>query len=210
MKHFQEVVVTGPIAAGKETLVKGLAKEFDAFASYESVEDNPYLSLFYNDPVTWAFRLQVWQITDLVRKTLYAQNHKRSVIETSFYSSAFVFPESLHRNLILTQDERDIVVMLGSIVNELIEPPDLIIRLKATPEVLKERVDLRGRSMELGNALPVTIEYLESLSEEQDRWAYSDNCPRCEVVTIDTTRMVPAAVLAEASWNVRHLGLFKD
>ena len=49
------IVLAGMIGAGKSTYTKFISRELNSQAFYESVDDNPLLEKFYDDPVRWAF-----------------------------------------------------------------------------------------------------------------------------------------------------------
>ena len=54
------VVVAGNIGSGKTTLTKKLSERLNWKPHYESVQDNPYLSDFYDNMSRWSFPLQVY------------------------------------------------------------------------------------------------------------------------------------------------------
>src|SRR5258705_537869 len=58
MAQKKYIVVEGPIGVGKTSLAKLLAAEFQARTVFETVEDNPFLSKFYQDGETYAFQNQ--------------------------------------------------------------------------------------------------------------------------------------------------------
>ena len=59
-KDFKYVAVAGNIGAGKSSLTSLLGKKFGWDTYYESVDDNPYLSDFYEDMRRWSFNLQIF------------------------------------------------------------------------------------------------------------------------------------------------------
>ena len=58
MHRFQSkyIAVEGAIGAGKTSLVLQLSKRYHARAILEVVEENPFLSSFYEDITDYAFR----------------------------------------------------------------------------------------------------------------------------------------------------------
>ena len=53
------VVVAGNIGCGKTTLTSNLSERLGWKPMFESVEDNPYLSDFYDNMSRWSFPLQI-------------------------------------------------------------------------------------------------------------------------------------------------------
>ena len=60
MKETRYIVVEGPIGVGKTTLARLLADEFTARTVLERVDENPFLSRFYEDPEKYAFPVQLF------------------------------------------------------------------------------------------------------------------------------------------------------
>ena len=54
------IVLSGTIGAGKTSLTEMLANHLDSKAFYESVDDNPILPLFYENPKKYGFLLQIY------------------------------------------------------------------------------------------------------------------------------------------------------
>ena len=59
IKSYQ-IAIAGNIGVGKTTMTEKLADVFQLSPIYESVDDNPYLSDFYNDMKRWSFNLQIF------------------------------------------------------------------------------------------------------------------------------------------------------
>jgi len=60
MKRPRYIVVEGPIGVGKTSLAKSLAAEFHARTVFEKVEENPFLTKFYEDRESYAFQAQIF------------------------------------------------------------------------------------------------------------------------------------------------------
>jgi deoxyadenosine/deoxycytidine kinase len=54
------IVLSGTIGAGKTSLTTMLAEHLGSEALYESVDDNPILPLFYEDPKRYGFLLKLF------------------------------------------------------------------------------------------------------------------------------------------------------
>ena len=55
-----QIAIAGNIGVGKTTMTEKLADVLKLSPIYESVDDNPYLSDFYNDMKRWSFNLQIF------------------------------------------------------------------------------------------------------------------------------------------------------
>jgi deoxyadenosine/deoxycytidine kinase len=56
----KHITVAGNIGAGKTTLTRLLAKHYNWEPHYEALDDNPYISDFYDDMHRWSFNMQVY------------------------------------------------------------------------------------------------------------------------------------------------------
>ncbi len=66
------IAIEGPIGVGKSSLTKKLAKALNYTEEFEIVDENPYLSNFYEDISKWSFQTEMFflchrykQLTDL-------------------------------------------------------------------------------------------------------------------------------------------------
>src|SRR5690242_7176750 len=59
MKTFPYIVATGPLAAGKTSLVRLIERRFTTSALYEDADAHPYLADFYRNMPRWAFHTAV-------------------------------------------------------------------------------------------------------------------------------------------------------
>jgi deoxyadenosine/deoxycytidine kinase len=161
------ITVVGNIGAGKTSLTKALAKELGWQAGYEIVQENPYLSDFYGDMRRWSFHLQVYFLSER-----FAQHQALldagipSVQDRSVYEDLEIFCRALHRQGCL--DERDLAQYEGlhRQLVDLIEPPDLVIYLKADVDTLLRRIRMRARDFEQ----TIDPDYLALLNHLYEDW----------------------------------------
>lgn len=181
-KHI--IVVAGNIGAGKTSLTGRLGEHFGWQTAYESVSDNPYLADFYADMASWSFHLQVFFLGS--RSTQYKRitNGDRSAIfDRSIFEDAHIFARALYQ--LGNMSDRDFAAyqMLYRLTVEQLEPPDLLLYLKASPETLLQRIRGRGRAIEDG----ITHDYLALLNTLYDEWLSGfDLCP---VLTVPADRL---------------------
>ena len=172
-KHL--VLVAGNIGAGKTSLTERIGSRLGWWTGYESVADNPYLSDFYADMHAWSFHLQIFFLGHRAEQYLEASHDARSaILDRSIYEDAHIFARALHHMGNLA--ERDYLAyrnLFELIINGL-PRPDLLIYLKATVNVLMDRIRKRARNMETG----ISAEYLSLLDSFYDEWlAAFDLCP---------------------------------
>lgn len=176
------VVVAGNIGSGKTTLTKKLSERLGWKPHFESVQDNPYLSDFYQDMSRWSFPLQVYFLTHRFNthkeiETLPAS----SVQDRSIYEDANIFARALYEQGKL--DERDYVNYnnLYKSMIQYLSPPTLMIFLRRSVPKLQERIKQRGRDYE--QAIP--LDYLTSLNDYYDDWYARYNLGKSLIVDTD-------------------------
>lgn len=64
------IAISGNIGSGKTTLTTLLAKHYGWTPKYETVAENPYLDLFYQDMKRWAFNLEVFFLKERFKAVL--------------------------------------------------------------------------------------------------------------------------------------------
>lgn len=153
------IAVEGNIGAGKTTLARLIAGEAGASLFEEQVDDNPFLSKYYQDERGYAFQAQIFFLLNRYRQqTEIAQRDLFSDLVVADYLFA---KDSIFAHVVLGDDElvlynRLLEQLRGRIVN-----PDLVIYLQTSPAVLIDRIRRRGRSFEKG----MSEEYLSTLNE---------------------------------------------
>ncbi len=63
----KSIAIAGNIGVGKSTLVEFLSHTYGISPYYEPSEDNPYLPDFYKDMGRWAFRSQLYFLSNKFR-----------------------------------------------------------------------------------------------------------------------------------------------
>jgi deoxyadenosine/deoxycytidine kinase len=176
------VVVAGNIGSGKTTLTKKLSEKLGWKPHFESVQDNPYLSDFYQDMSRWSFPLQVYFLnhrfnTHKLIETLPAS----SIQDRSIYEDANIFARALYDQGKLDQrDYRNYSSLYQSMIQYL-NPPTLMIFLKRSVPKLLERIKLRGRDYEQS----IPTDYLESLNNYYNDWYSSYSLGKSLIVDTD-------------------------
>ncbi len=151
------MVIEGPIGVGKTSLATLLAKRFEGRAILERVEENPFLSSFYDNRQKYAFQTQIFFLLSRFRQQqeLFQQDLFNSVtISDYLFAKDRIFAcLNLDRNELALYDR--VFEALGTRVSK----PDLVIYLQARVDVLLSRIKKRGREFER----KIEFGYLEEL-----------------------------------------------
>lgn len=178
------IATAGNIGSGKTTLTGLLAKHYNWQPHFEDVDDNPYLHDFYDDMQRWSFNLQVYFLSNRFKQILNIRQSGQTVIQDrTIYEDARIFAPNLHAmGLMPTRDYETYESMFG-LISSLIQPPDLIIYLRASVPTLVNQIQKRGRKYE--NA--IRLDYLQRLNERYEAWISSYKLGKVLIVDVDST-----------------------
>lgn len=133
----------------------------------ESVEDNPYLREFYEDMDRWAFHVQIFFLNSRFKQVNEIRtSEKVTVQDRTIYEDAYIFALNLYRSGHI--DERDYQSYLdifNSMIN-FVQPPDLLIYLRADIPKLVQQIQKRGRDYEDA----IRLDYLKNLNNHYEAW----------------------------------------
>jgi len=178
------IVIAGNIGAGKTTLTKLLAKHYKWLPNFEDVDDNPYLNDFYEDMQRWSFNLQVYFLNSRFDQVLNIHKSEKTVIQDrSIYEDAYIFAPNLHAMGLMSTRDFENYFTLFKLMSSLIEPPDLLIYLRASVPRLVEQIQQRGRKYENS----IRLDYLKRLNERYEAWIGSYNLNKLLVIDVDNT-----------------------
>ncbi len=161
------VGIAGNIGSGKTTLAEKLGKHYQWDVQLESVEDNPYLKDFYEDMNRWSFHLQVYFLNSRFSQVARIRESKRGTIQDrTIYEDAYIFAANLHKSgFIVERDYQNYLALFHSMIKH-VQPPDLLIYLKADIPKLVGNIEKRGREYET----LIRIEYLKNLNQHYTDW----------------------------------------
>jgi deoxyadenosine/deoxycytidine kinase len=181
------IAVAGNIGSGKTTLTSLLSKHFGWEAHYEDVDDNPYLNDFYNDMQRWSFNLQVYFLNTRFNRILsFRRSGKTLVQDRTIYEDAYIFAPNLHAmGLMSTRDFENYFTMFN-MLSSLVQPPDLIIYLRASVPTLVRQIQKRGRKYEDN----IRLDYLKRLNERYEAWVESYNMGKLLIVDVDSYNFI--------------------
>lgn len=166
-KSLKHVAVAGNIGAGKTTLTSVLAKHYKWTPNYEDIDTNPYLVDFYEDMHRWSFNLQVYFLNTRLKQLEEIRNGKNTVIQDrTIYEDAYIFAPNLSdMGLMNKRDYENYTSLFNSLI-KMVQPPDLLIYLKASIPKLVDQIQKRGREYEEN----IRLDYLKRLNEYYNKW----------------------------------------
>ena len=161
------ISIAGNIGSGKSSLTRLLAKRFNWLPYYESVNDNPYLTDFYADMNRWSFNLQIYFLAHRFNIHKDINEKPNSVIQDrSIYEDVEIFARNLHKMGKMSDRDHETYSSLFKEMTYYLQPPDVLVYLKAEIETLVKQIKLRGREFEKN----IDIDYLKLLNESYESW----------------------------------------
>jgi deoxyadenosine/deoxycytidine kinase len=181
------VAIAGNIGAGKSTLTGLVSEYFRWQAFYERVDDNPYLSDFYDDMERWSFNLQIFFLSSRFNHQRDIELSPHSVVQDrSIYEDAEIFARNLHEMDYMTDRDFMNYQDLFAIMTSYLKPPDLLVYLRASVPTLVRHIQARGREFES----TIRIEYLKKLNVHYENWIERYEIGPKLVVDVDTVDFV--------------------
>lgn len=179
---IMHIAVAGNIGSGKTTLTKLLAKNYGWEPHFESVDDNPYLNDFYSDMQRWSFNLQIYFLNSRFSQILDIRKSGKNIIQDrTIYEDAFIFAPNLHAMGLMSTRDFENYFNLFQLMTSLIEPPDLLIYLRAEVSTLVNQISMRGRKYES----TIRIDYLKRLNERYEAWINGYDFGKLLIVEVD-------------------------
>lgn len=143
----QFIAIEGNIGAGKTTLSRLLAQDFDARLILEQFSDNPFLPFFYEHPERYAFTVELFFMTErhkqLQEELAQTQLFNQQIVADYFFLKTLLFA---HNNL--KDEEYRLFQRLFHILNANFPKPDLLVYLHRPVELLVQNIRRRGREFE--------------------------------------------------------------
>ncbi len=176
------VAIAGNIGSGKTTLTTLLAKHFNWDPHYESVDANPYLNSFYEDMRRWSFNLQIYFLNSRFRQIIKIRESGKKVIQDrTMYEDTHIFAPNLHEMSLMTTRDFENYRALFDLMSSFIQPPDLLVYLKASVPTLVNQIQKRGRDYEES----IRLDYLKSLNERYENWINGYDIGKKLIVNVD-------------------------
>src|ERR1700692_980157 len=135
-KSPRYIALEGPIRVGKSTLARVLAEQLHA-RRITDCDDNPFLADFYEEKPGAAFRAQMYFLHERHRRLIDArpEDNPAPIVSDFLFEKDKIFAY-----INLDNEELKLYEKYFGMFAAALPPPDLVIYLQATPEVLRDRI----------------------------------------------------------------------
>jgi len=114
--------------------------------------------------------LQIYFLNSRFRQIIHIREGGKTVIQDrTIYEDAHIFAPNLHEMNLMTTRDYDNYRDLFDLMATFIQPPDLLIYLKASVPTLVRQIQKRGREYEES----IRLDYLKSLNKRYEEWISS-------------------------------------
>jgi len=177
------IAIAGNIGSGKTTLTGLLAGHYGWEAHYENADNNPYLDDFYRDMQHWSFNLQVYFLNERFGQIQKIRDSGLAVVQDrTIYEDAHIFAANLHSMGLMSMRDYTTYRSLFDKMTSFIQPPDLLIYLRASVSTLVCQIQKRGRAYESN----IRLDYLNKLNDRYENWISEYTLGKLLVVDVDT------------------------
>ena len=179
MSPARYIAIEGPLRVGKSSLARALAQRVHARAILDS-EENPFLADFYRGRQASGFRAQMYFLMSRFQrlKTILPDR-----IQTPVVSDFLFEKDKLFAYINLNDDEVAVYDQYYRELKEQLAAPDLVVYLKATPEVLRARIARKNVASEA----MISDEYLAEVVRAYEH--FFTNYKASDVLVVDTTQV---------------------
>ncbi|MCW5516149.1 2-amino-4-hydroxy-6-hydroxymethyldihydropteridine diphosphokinase [Muriicola sp. Z0-33] len=153
------VAIEGNIGAGKSTLARMIANDFNAKLVLERFADNPFLPKFYKDQNRYAFPLEMSFLAD--RYQQFTDDTSQFDLFKQFMVSDYdIYKSLIFAKITLQKDEFLLYRKLFDFMYREVKKPKIYMYLYQDTERLLENIRKRGRDYEQN----ISADYLEKIN----------------------------------------------
>ncbi|GAB4374496.1 MAG: deoxynucleoside kinase [Salibacteraceae bacterium] len=181
-KKNLHIAVSGNIGSGKTTLTGLLSQHYGWEAHFEDADDNPYINDFYAEMQRWSFNMQIYFLNTRFNQVLDIREGNKNVIQDrTIYEDAYIFAPNLHSMGLMTTRDFETYFSLFNLLDKFVQPPDLLIYLRASVPRLVSQIQNRGREYEEA----IRLDYLKRLNERYEAWISTYDKGKLLIIDID-------------------------
>lgn len=145
--QLQFVAIEGNIGAGKTTLCRMMAQDFNAKLVLERFADNPFLPKFYEDRQRYAFPLEMSFLADRYRQ--FVEDTSQFDLFKNFMVSDYdIFKSLIFAKITLQEEEFKLYRKVFDFMYKEVKKPDIYLYLHQNTERLLDNIKKRGRYYE--------------------------------------------------------------
>ena len=174
------IAIEGPIGVGKSSLTHKLSQDLNYYEENEIIDENPFLSDFYDDISKWSFQTEMFFLCNR-----YKQFQDLAQIHQGIVSDYHIYKNKIFAHNTLTSTEYEKFTRIYDILTEDLQMPNIIIFLDADLSVLQQRIAKRNRSFEH----QISDDYLFALKEDYTHFYNTLKADGQNVITIDTSTL---------------------
>jgi deoxyadenosine/deoxycytidine kinase len=165
------IVIEGSLGVGKTSLAAMLAEKISGQTLLERTEENPFLVKFYQNQKKYRFQTQIFFL--LHRYQQASEIRQIGLFKRSIISDYLFDKDRLFARANLDDNEFWLYDQLFRLLKQRISPPDLVIFLQATTDVLMKRIRKRDKEYERS----ISYRYLEEINQSLNEFFfhYSDS-----------------------------------
>nr|WP_299169230.1 2-amino-4-hydroxy-6-hydroxymethyldihydropteridine diphosphokinase [uncultured Allomuricauda sp.] len=157
---LQFISIEGNIGAGKTTLCKMIAEDFNAKLVLERFADNPFLPKFYEDQARYAFPLEMSFLAD--RYQQFTDDTSQFDLFKSFMVSDYdIFKSLIFAKITLQKEEFNLYRKVFNFMYKEVRKPQIYLYLYQDTERLLANIKKRGRDYEQN----IDATYLEKINQ---------------------------------------------
>ena len=157
---YNFIVIEGNIGAGKTTLVKKIARQYNAKLILEQFENNPFLPKFYKEPDKYSFPLELSFLAERYHQ-LKNELSNRDLFKTFTIADYYFMKCLIFSKLTLADDEYNLFRQLFNIIYRALPEPGLYVFLHLNIDALIDNIKRRGRNYEK----EIDRKYLEKIQK---------------------------------------------
>ncbi len=176
------IAIEGNIGAGKTTLARKLAEDFNAKLVLERFADNPFLPLFYEDQGRYAFPLEMSFLAD--RYQQFTDDTSQFDLFKQFMVSDYdIYKSLIFAQITLQKEEFSLYRKVFNFMYREVKKPKVYIYLYQNTERLIANIRKRGRDYEQN----IAPEYLEKIN--RGYFDFIKSYPEQNNLVIDVTNL---------------------
>lgn len=171
------ITIAGTVGVGKSTMTKALADALQFRTSFEKVDSNPYLDLFYDDFEKWSFHLQIYFLAERFKEQKRMFEYGGGFIQDrSIYEDTGIFAKMHWEKGTMNNVDYETYTNLfeAMVMTPYFPHPDLLIYLEGSIDDIIGRIQERGRQMEQ----QTPVDYWIEMHQRYENWINTFNgCP---------------------------------